>query len=255
MTGKQRIAIEALLHENRWTVTEIAAKVGVKPSSVSAVKALITMRHASIDETDPAVKNLLRISPSRKSGKERFHRNGKRLGISLLDFWSWCNSDLLSNAGRGRLAEYLVALDLKVADDGLRSEWVAYDLKTPEGFSVEVKSASYIQTWAQRRDSGITFDIRPTLGWNPDTAKFGTVVRRQSDVYVFALIEHRDRSTIDPLNVEQWLFHVIATRIIDANLGTQKSVSLERLLRLNPAVVRFGNIHRAIRKVLLEHSG
>jgi hypothetical protein len=143
----------------------------------------------------------------------------------------------------------LVALDLGVADK-VRSEWVAYDLKTPDGLMVEVKSASYIQSWAQRRDSSITFDVRPTLGWDPDTAKFGAVRRRQSDAYVFALLQHRDRATIDPLNVEQWLFYVVATRVLDAELRTQKTVSLEGLRRLRPIVVGFGNIREAIRKVI-----
>jgi hypothetical protein len=251
MTEKQRIAIEALLHEDRWTVAEIAARVGVEPSSVTAVKALVTMRLSSTSEGP--VKDLVRIMPTRKSGKEMFHGNGKPVGVNLLDFWCWCNSDLLSNAARGRLAEYLVAVDLKVAD-GVRSEWVAYDLKTSDGTTVEVKSASYIQSWVQRRDSIITFDVRPTLGWDPDTAKFGTLRRRQSDAYVFALVENRDRTSIDPLNVEQWVFHVIATRVLDTNLGSQKSLSLERLHRLKPSIVRFGSIHQAIREVVKSSS-
>ena len=100
MTEKQRIAIEALIHENRWTVAKIAAQVGVKRSSVSAVKALITMRHESSSE-GPA-KDLLRLTATRKTGKELFHRDGKPLGVHLLDFWCWCNSDLLINAARGR---------------------------------------------------------------------------------------------------------------------------------------------------------
>ena len=162
----------------------------------------MTMRDASISEPAHPAPDLLRTASSRKSGNETFHRNGTPVGFHLLDFWCWCNSDLLSNAARGKLAEYLVALDLEVAD-GVRSEWVAYDMTTPEGFAVEVKSASCIQSWTQRRDSTITFVVRPTLGWDPDTAKFGTVRRRQSDVYVFALIDHRDRA--DPLNVEQWV--------------------------------------------------
>jgi hypothetical protein len=243
MTEKQRVTIETLLRKNRLTREEIAIRVGVSPRSVSAVKAVMTMRDAATDEAGSAAKDLLRIIPSRKSGSETFHRNGSPLGFNLLDFWCWCNSDLLSNAARGRLAEYLVALDLKVAD-GVRSEWVRYDTKTSEGVMIEVKSASYIQTWAQRRDSIITFDVRPTLGWDPDTAKFGAIRRRQSNAYVFALIEHRDRATIDPLNVEQWLFHVVATRVLDAALGPQKSLSLERLRRLKPMVVRFGR-HRS----------
>jgi len=212
MTEKQRQSIEALLREKRWTRNEIAARVGVQPQSVSAIKTHMTMRHASISEPVHPPKDFPRIAPSRKSGNEKFHRNGKPVGSHLLDFWCWCNSDLLSNAARGKLAEYLVALDVGVAD-GVRTEWVAYDMKTSEGLTVEVKSASYIQSWAQRRDSIITFDVRPTLGWNPDT-------------------------------------HVIATRLLDATLGSQKSVSLDGLRRLKPKIVRFGSIGKAIREVV-----
>ena len=249
MTEKQRQSIEALLREKRWTRGEIAARVGVQPESVSAIKTHMTIRGVSISKPADLPKDLLRIVPTRKTGNEDFHRNGTPVGTHLLQFWCWCNSDLLSNAARGKLAEYLVALDLGVAD-GVRTEWVAYDVKTSDGLTVEVKSASYIQSWAQRRDSIITFDVRPTLGWDPDTAKFGTVRRRQSDAYVFALIEHRDRATVDPLNVEQWLFHVIATRVLDATLGSQKSVSLDGVRRLKPKIVRFGSISKAIREVV-----
>ena len=107
-----------------------------------------------------------------------------------------------------------------------------------------------IQSWAQRRDSTITFDVHPTLGWNPDTANLGPSAADNLMHNVFALIEHRDRGTIDPLNVEQWLFHVIATRVLDATLGSQKSVSIKGLRRLKPKLVRFGSIDKAIREVV-----
>jgi hypothetical protein len=121
MTEKQRISIEALLREQRWTRDEIATRIGVQPESVSAVRTHMTMRDASISEPAHPAPDLLRTASSRKSGNETFHRNGTPVGFHLLDFWCWCNSDLLSNAARGKLAEYLVALDLEVAD-GVRSE-------------------------------------------------------------------------------------------------------------------------------------
>ena len=249
MNEKQRISIEALIRENRLTREEIAAQLGVQPASVSAVKAHMTMRSRSISEPAPPATDLPRIVATRKCGNEVFHRNGTSLGFRLLDFWCWCNSDLLSNAARGRLAEYLVALDLGVADK-VRSEWVAYDIKTSSGLTVEVKSASYIQSWLQRRDSTITFDVRPTLGWDPDTAKFGAVRRRQSDAYVFAYCGIETAPTIDPLNMEQWLFYVVATRVLDEAFAGQKTVSLEGLRRLEPVTVGFGGIGDAIRKVI-----
>ena len=87
-----------------------------------------------------------------KTGSESFHDDGRALGVSLLQFWQWSASDLLSNATRGRLAEYLVARDLGVAD-GIRSEWIAHDLTSKIGTKIEVKSAAYVQTWIQRRAS------------------------------------------------------------------------------------------------------
>src|SRR5262245_3216737 len=122
MNEKQRQSIEALLREKRWTRDEIAARVGVQPESVSAIKTHMTIRGASITKPADLPKDLLRIVPTRKTGTEEFHRNGTPVGTNLLQFWCWCNSDLLSNAARGKLAEYLVALDLGVAD-GVRTEW------------------------------------------------------------------------------------------------------------------------------------
>ena len=39
--------------------------------------------------------------------------------------------------------------------------------------------------------------------------------KRQSDVYVFALLKHKDKQTVDPLNVKQWDFHVVPTKALD----------------------------------------
>ena len=40
-----------------------------------------------------------------------------------------------------------------------RMEWDSYDLKTPEGVLVEVKSSVYLQTWYQERESRPTFGV------------------------------------------------------------------------------------------------
>ena len=147
--------------------------------------------------------NLTRLTIDRKTGSEPFHVDGESLAISLLAFWQWSASDLISNTMRGRLAEYLVAYDLGVAD-GIRVEWDAYDLKTTSGIKVEVKSAAYLQSWTQRKPSAISFSIRPTLGWDATANAYGTEPQRQADVYVFALLHHHDKATLDPLNAAQW---------------------------------------------------
>jgi hypothetical protein len=88
-----------------------------------------------------------RIEAERKCGTERFRNGTTLLDFNLLDFWQWSSSDLVSNALRGRVAEFLVAQALGVSD-GIRNEWDSYDLRSPSGLRIEVKSAAYLQTWA-----------------------------------------------------------------------------------------------------------
>ncbi len=74
------------------------------------------------------------LVPTRKTGDERFHRAGQPLDLSLLGFWKWSASDLVSNATRGILAEYIVASALGIAE-GVRAEWDAFDLEMKSGIS------------------------------------------------------------------------------------------------------------------------
>lgn len=191
------------------------------------------------------------MASQRQSGDEQFHADGSALGNSLLDFWRWSASDLRSNATRGRLAEYLVASDLGVAA-GVRSEWVAHDLTSPAGVKIEVKSAAYVQTWKQRRPSLISFDIRPTLGWDPDTAVFGKERKRQADVYVFSLLSEKDPAKLDPLNVSHWQFFVLPTATLNHACPEQKTLGLAKLLALNPERVNFGGIAAAVERAAKE---
>lgn len=188
-------------------------------------------------------------TPKRLSGNETFHANGKDLKLPLLKFWQWVGSDLRSNAMRGRLAEYLVARDLGLGG-GVRREWLAHDLTAKDGTRVEVKSAAYVQSWTQRRPSLISFDIRPTLGWDPDTAKFGDTRCRQSDVYVFSLLHEKDEAKMDPLNVAHWQFFVLATQVLNEHCSSQKTITLRKLQALKPEEVTFGNIAAAVRSAV-----
>jgi hypothetical protein len=90
--------------------------------------------------------DLSRLYPRLKTGSEPLHADGEALPFMLLNFWQWSCSDLVSNATRGRLAEFIVARALAVPA-GVRDEWSPWDLTTPEGITVEVKSAAYIQSW------------------------------------------------------------------------------------------------------------
>ncbi|MEZ4495144.1 MAG: hypothetical protein R3C29_17745 [Dehalococcoidia bacterium] len=114
---------------------------------------------------------------------------------TVLDFWRWSSSDFLSNATRGILAEFIVARALGDPSP-VRKEWDAYDVTTPEGIRVEVKSAAYIQSWHQEKPSQISFGIAPTMAWDAETNAWGTERKRQPDVHVFALLDCQDQSRV-----------------------------------------------------------
>ncbi|MET7639549.1 hypothetical protein [Streptomyces sp. NPDC005438] len=124
---------------------------------------------------------------------------------SLGDFWSWACSDLANNVMRGVLAEYLVAMALGEVD-GTRSEWDSVDIRTAEQWRIEVKSAAYLQSWAQLRPSEISFSIAPATGWDAQTGLTSNDVLRRSDVYVFCLLHHEEKQNLDPLDLSQWTF-------------------------------------------------
>lgn len=189
------------------------------------------------------------ITVHRKTGHERFQMNGAELPFDLLGFWQWSASDLVDNVTRGVLAEYIVALDLGIADPGTRVTWDPYDLVTPEGIRVEVKSAAYIQSWEQRRHSAISFGIGRHSAWNARTNTYSEP-DRHADVYVFAVLHHRDQTTLDPINLDQWIFYVLPTVVLNEQVPEQSQISLTTLSRLNPFEVRFGEIGNVIREAV-----
>ena len=104
----------------------------------------------------------------RLTGGETFQFRHTTLPVSVLDFWQWVASDLLDNALRGKLAEFLVGQALNCLE-GKRKEWDAFDLVTAAGVKIEVKSAAYVQSWRQSAPSKISFRIKPTQAWEAAT--------------------------------------------------------------------------------------
>lgn len=182
----------------------------------------------------------------RRSGEERFHQGGADLDLNLRSFWQWSASDLVSNALRGVLAEYLVAQALGEANDGIQEEWAPYDLRTPEGITIEVKSAAEIQSWHQERLSTISFLCPKTRAWPPQTGLYEEGPRRQARVYVFALLAHQNQATLDPLNLDQWEFYVVPTAVLDARERSQHSITLPSLKALHGEPVTFEGIAGAV---------
>lgn len=189
-----------------------------------------------------------KIKITKKTGNEAFEVAGTDISLSLQDFWSWSSSDLTNNALRGILAEFIVASALNL-NDGVRKEWDAYDLETTDGIKIEIKSASYIQSWNQKKLSPIQFNIRPTHFWNESQNSFDpNSLARQSDIYVFCLLTHKVQDSINPLNLDQWEFFVIKTEHLNRKVGEQKTITLNSLLKLCPVKSSFLGLAETIKK-------
>jgi len=185
------------------------------------------------------------LQTSRKSGDEHFSLSGESFDLKLSAFWQWSSSDLVSNAMRGVLAEFLVASALGLAD-GVRNQWDAFDLLLADGTRLEVKSAAYLQSWAHAKISKIVFTIRPTLAWSSETNRLSSELRRQADIYVFCLLDHRDKATLDPMRLEQWKFYLLRSAVLDEHFPSQKTISLASLLKLEPLTATFENLAESV---------
>ena len=189
-----------------------------------------------------------KLDVTAKRGNEAFHNGGQPLDIKLVDFWRWSASDLVSNATRGILAEYIVASALDVSQ-GVRVEWDAYDLLTSSGVRIEVKSGAYIQSWFHKKLSNIIFSIRPTRSWDTNTNSMENDLKRQGQIYVFCVLNHQVKDTVDPLNLEQWDFYILSADVLNEKFQTQKTLSLSVLLKLNPCKAKYEEIAACIQKL------
>lgn len=186
------------------------------------------------------------VKTLRKTGAEPFVLAGTAAPFDLLDFWRWSASDLLENTRRGVLAEYIVARAMGISTASVRQGWTAYDLETPEGLRIEVKSAAHLQSWAQRQLSVIQFVVPRRLGWDASTNVLEKTPRRHADVYVFALLAHKDKATVDPLDLAQWRFWALPTATLDARERSQHSITLRTLLALAGEGCEFGDLRAVV---------
>ena len=172
------------------------------------------------------------IEPQPLNPSEKF-LNSENLPISdktIGDYWQWAFSDLIGNTERGVIAEYLVAM-ASGSERPVRNSWESYDIQSTNGKKIEVKSAAYVQSWAQSKPSQIRFSIRKTLEWVPEENRFGKDRKRHSDLYVFCVLTEKIKSEVNPLDIEQWEFYIMSTQLIDKELADSQSISLATVLK------------------------
>lgn len=180
------------------------------------------------------------------SGDEFFKFNDTK-EFTLSSFWSWFASDLLNNVTRGVLAEYIVHKALRLNTDEKRRNWDPFDL-TFDGVPVEVKSSAYIQSW-QEGDKLST----PAFGIHPTYYEYehGEGERaRKAKIYIFCLLDCKDRAAINPLELKQWKFFVLPTSVLNEKCGAQKTITLNSLVTLGAAEANYGNLKSAVEQCI-----
>ena len=188
------------------------------------------------------------LTEDRKTGQEVIFDEQGNTVSTVQKYWQWAYSSLLGNTERGNFAEYLVAVALGIADN-TRIEWDKYDLKSPSGITVEVKASGYLQTWSQKKLSKLIFRIRPTRAWVDETNQYEEVSRRQAEVYVFCLHKYQRKDDgLNPLDLRQWEFYVLPTKILDEKMPVQKTITLEKVKSLGAVASSFHEL-----KDVIEH--
>ncbi len=182
----------------------------------------------------------------RKTGQECIIDEKGKMISTIHEYWQWAYSSLLGNTERGHFAEYLVAVALGIADN-TRIEWDKYDLKSPSGITVEVKASGYLQTWSQNKLTKPIFSIRPTMAWDYETNQYEEIIKRQAEIYVFCLHNYRRKDDgINPLDLRQWEFFVLPTKILDEKMPVQKTISLDKVKALGAVNASFSELKNII---------
>jgi hypothetical protein len=202
----------------------------------------------NMDDFFLSANHLPPIKLTLKTGNEQFTADGQSIGADLQSFWRWAFSDVLNNAQRGVLAEYIVATALRCSH-GVRTQWDAYDLKTPAGIRIEVKSAAYLQSWGQEGFSAIKFSIAPAAVWNPQTKKRMETKTRPAQVYVFCVLSTQDKDKVDPLDLDQWDFYCLSAKTLNEKVGAQREIMLKRLLSLGAKTAKYHALAATVESV------
>ncbi len=187
------------------------------------------------------------------TGSEEFTLHGVSTGISVKDYWSWAYSELIDNTQHGVMAEFLVYSSIRITsrDTQMRENWFPFDVTSPSGRRIEVKSAAYIQAWTPKNIfAQIRFDIGKKLAWDNATASFASEAKRNCDLYVFCLFTAKTKD-IPLLNLDYWDFYVLPTSALNEKLPNQKSIAFSALQKLNPVKTDYAGLGAVIESIKL----
>ncbi len=178
------------------------------------------------------------------NGQEVFSFEGANLGFTMLDYWRFHYSNIFDL--QDTIAEFIVAKALGIHESQNDQYWTLWDLTYREK-RVEIKETSYYHSF--NTDGKISkqrvFDIHKSNGVYDKTSGNNDRIR-QNDLYIFCLNTGITEEESYPLNLNNWEFYVVPTRVINEQCGDNKTISLGRIKSLGFVAVRYGDLKKEV---------
>ncbi|MDH2907924.1 MAG: hypothetical protein PXX83_07515, partial [Candidatus Nitrosotalea sp.] len=127
----------------------------------------------------------------------------------------------------GMMGQYIVAWALGI-DNISNDTWQSYDLLSPNGKKIEVKTTSYLQVWKQVRKPIPQFKIRKTYAFSKDTG-YSKTNDFQADIYVLCYFFENNKEIADVTNLNQWKFWVFQRTTIELLFEKRMTVRVSEL--------------------------
>jgi hypothetical protein len=165
-----------------------------------------------------------------------FHGREKILGLeetTITDFWQWAYSDMLSKRNQAAFAEFLVAHSLEMSKIA-RTEWSEVSIRYKR-LKISVSSSGYHQNW-RKSAARISFDIAPRKGLGAQDVRDYTFTHRLADLYVFCFFCEEDLKKANVIDVSQWEFYIIPTKILNEQYENRRTIGIKTLRKLADAL-------------------
>lgn len=187
------------------------------------------------------------------TGDEKFRFREGFLNETVKDFWAWSMSRLLADGPRADLAEFIVNTALGADTSNAKRGWGECDILY-NGIRIEIKCSSVLQAWERKTPAKPVFSIGKTLNCDimetetgyEYVGRDGLPAERRSELYVFCLFANGDRETADPMDLEQWKFYIVPTKVINEKCRDKRSISLNGLARLGYSPVNYCEIKSVV---------
>lgn len=164
------------------------------------------------------------------NGNEKFSNKGIDLDFAIIDLWKYKFSNIYNM--QEVIAEFIVEKALNMEKSYNVDSWTLYDILYREK-RIEIKQTSYYHTWnenmkvSNQRIFGIT-KANSSYENSDEKNKY----ERQNDIYVFCLNIGETKETSNPLDVSNWEFYIVPTKVINKECGNNKTISLGRVRQI-----------------------